>query len=221
MKVFRDLMRDRWYSRELIRSVERGPGAMSFYFSLVIGLLSSFLSFAYMKDMETASVVVSCGLVFLSLNFVIYDLWSYVQRHGLLLLRHVARRCANRMTRLQVESDSISGFLDRLYTDPELEGLFRTESNESVQTVVKALDRLSETAIRYGARGKRVFERNLEPFLAAEMLMRPLRGGPTSDLLGPELKRWLEEVPYYDPEGWSLASTTGPLPCCLPNDSAR
>jgi hypothetical protein len=39
----------------------------------------------------------------------------------------------------------------------------------------------------------------------------------TAIALGPKLKRWLEEVPYYDPEGWSLTSIPVFLPCCSPD----
>jgi hypothetical protein len=70
---------------------------------------------------------------------------------------------------------------------------------------------LSETAIRYGSRGKYVFEQNHEPFLAVDLLLRSDRKEFTSKPLAPELTRWLEEVPYYDPEGWAL---TFDADCC-------
>jgi hypothetical protein len=41
------------------------------------------------------------------------------------------------MKRLKVESSSIFGFLDWLYTDSDLEKLFSSQSRTSIQTVVK------------------------------------------------------------------------------------
>jgi hypothetical protein len=216
----RDLTRDHWYRSELVRALRNGPGALSLYFSLLIGLLSSVLAFVFIRELETASLAVFLVMVFLSLNFILLDLGSCLRNHGLLLLRKAVRRSEQRMKRLRVESNPIFALLDWLYIEPDLEKPFRNESNGSIQTVVKALDRLSETAIRYGARGKRVFEKNLEPFLMAEMLMRSVKE-PNSDLLGPELKNWLKEVPYYDPEGWSLALSEDPSSCCIANDSAK
>jgi hypothetical protein len=204
MKIFGNLTSERWYRGELIRALRRGPGAVSLYFSLLIGVLCSFLSFTIMREMETASMVVSLAMVLLSLNFIIYDLWSYVRNHGLFLVRLVARRSENRIKRLKVESSSIFGLLDWLYADSDFEKLFRSQSRTSIQTVVKALDRLSGTAIRYGSRGKYVFEQNLEPFLAADVLLRSDRKEFTLKPLAPELTKLLEEVPYYDPEGWAL-----------------
>lgn len=211
MKIFGDLTSERWYRGEFIRALRSAPGAVSLYFSLLIGVLCSFLSFTIMRELETASMGVSLAMVCLSLNLIIYDLWSYVRNHGLFLIRRAARRSESRMKRLKVESSSIFGFLDWLYTDSDLEKLFSSQSRTSIQTVVKALDRLSETAIRYGSRGKYVFEQNHEPFLAVDLLLRSDRKEFTSKPLPPELTRWLEEVPYYDPEGWAL---TFDADCC-------
>jgi hypothetical protein len=71
---------------------------------------------------------------------------------------------------------------------------------------VEALDRLSKTAIRYGSRGKYVFEQNQEAFLAVEALVQSLGNESTPFRKRLDLKKWLEEVPYYDPEGWSLTA---------------
>jgi hypothetical protein len=204
MKIFGDLTSERWYRGELIRALRSAPGAVSLYFSLLVGLLCSFLSFAIMSEMATASLGVSLAMVFLSLNLVIYDLWSHVRNHGFFLIRLVARRSESRMKRLKVESSSIFGFLDWLYADSDFERLSSSQSRASIQTVVKALDRLSGTAIRYGSRGKYVFEQNLEPFLAADVLVRSDRKEFKSKPLAPQLTKWLEKVPYYDPEGWAL-----------------
>ena len=211
IKIFRDLARDRWYRSELVRALRSGPGAVSLYFSLLTGLISSILTLVFMKEMGDVSIAVFLLMVFLSLNFVLWDLWLCVRNHSLLLLRHAARRSERRMKRLQVESISILGFLDWFYAEPELERLFRREPVEFIETVIKALDRLSETAVRYGSRGRYVFKQNQEPFLAVAALLESVGNEVVTNVLGPKLKKWLEDVPFYDPEGWSLVSSAESL----------
>ena len=115
------------------------------------------------------------------------------------------------MRRLHVESSSIFAFLDRLYADPDLQRVFRTCPNESVQTLVKTLDRLSSTAIRYGPGGKHVFIQNLKSWPVADLLFGSGGIELISEPLGPELRQRLEQVPCYDPEGWSLIFNTSSL----------
>ncbi len=208
IKTFRDLNRDRWYRSELIRALQSGPGAMSLYFSLLIGLISSVLTLVCVKEMGNASIAVFLLMVFLSLNFVLWDLWLCIRNHGLLLLKRAALRSERRMKHLLVESNLIYGLLDWFYDEPDLERLFRMEAAESIEVVIKALDRLSETAIRYGSRGRYVFEQNQEPFLAVALFLETVGKEVFANPLGPKLKIWLGDVPFYDPEGWSLASST-------------
>jgi hypothetical protein len=112
------------------------------------------------------------------------------------------------MRRLHVESSSIFAFLDRLYDDPDLERIFRTRRNESIQRLVRTLDRLSRTAARYGPGGKRVFAQNLKSCPVADLLFGSNSLELTSEPLGSELSQRLEQVPCYDPEGWSLVLAT-------------
>jgi hypothetical protein len=211
LKNLRSLTRNPWYRNELIQAFRSGPGAVSLYFSVLIGLLCSFLSFLFMSEMEIPSLGVSLAMVFLSLNFIINDLRSYLRNHGLLLVRRAAQRCEDRMKRLGVEASSVFAFLHWLYADPGIERVFRVEPNEFIETAVRALGRLTETAIRYGSRGKYVFEINQEPFMIIEVLLRSDEKELLSGELSPELKKSLEEVPYYDPEGWSLTYRAGSL----------
>jgi hypothetical protein len=118
-----------------------------------------------MSEMEIPTLGVFLAMVFLSLNFLINDLRSYLRNHGLLLVRRAAQRCESRMKELGVEASSVFALLHLLYADPGLERMFRVEPNESIETAVRALDRLTETATRYGSRGKYVFEMNQEPFV--------------------------------------------------------
>lgn len=108
-----------------------------------------------MNQMGNASIAVFLLMAFRSLNFVLWDLWLCVRNHGLFLLRRVARCSERRMKQLEAESNLIFGLLDWFYAEPDLETLFRTGRVE---------DRLSETAVRYGSRGRYVFEQNQEPF---------------------------------------------------------
>jgi hypothetical protein len=109
IKILWNLTRDRWYRSELIRALLSGPGSVSMYFSLVIGLISLVLTLVFTKEMGNASLTVFLLMVFLSLSFVLWDLWLCVRDHGLLLLRRAARRSERRMKQLEVESNAIFG----------------------------------------------------------------------------------------------------------------
>jgi hypothetical protein len=85
IKTLWNLTCDRWYRSELIRALRSGPGAVSMYFSLVIGLISAVLTLVFMEEMGNASVTVFLLMVFLSLSFVLWDLWLCVRDHGLSL----------------------------------------------------------------------------------------------------------------------------------------
>ena len=209
--VLSALTRDRWYWNELIRLLRSGPGAASLYFSAFCGSLCLMLSFAFVTEMETASMAVFLVMLILSSSFIIFDLWFNLRNHGLELLRRAGWRCERRMRRLHVESSSIFAFLDRLYGDPEVQRILRTRPNESVQTLVKTLDRLSSAAIRYGPGGKHVFIQNLKSCPVADLLFGSGGIELISEPLGPELKQRLEQVPCYDPEGWSLIFNTSSL----------
>jgi hypothetical protein len=111
------------------------------------------------------------------------------------------------MKQLEVESSAIFGLLDWFYAEPDLERQFRAEPAESIEAVIKSLSRLSETAIHYGSRGRYVFEQNQEPFLAVAALLESVGNEGVTNLLNPKLKKWLEDLPFYDPEGWSLAAS--------------
>jgi hypothetical protein len=204
INILRDLTTNRWYQSELIRALGSGPGAASLYFSLLIGLLSSVLASLFMRETETAVLTIFLLMVILSSGFIICDLWLYIRNHGLELLRRAGRRCERRMRRLHVESSSIFAFLDRLYGDSDLERIFLQRPNEAIQTALKALDRLSGTAIRYGPGGKHVFMQNLKSCRVVDLLLGPGGIELMSEPLEPEINQRLEQVPCYDPEGWSL-----------------
>jgi hypothetical protein len=192
----------RWYRNELFRALRSGPGAISLYYSVFTGLLCLPFSFALVKEIEIASVAVFLLMLTLSGSFVLLELWFYTRNQGLELLRRVALRCRYRMKRLNVESDLIFDFLSQLDRAPE--GIPR-QTNESIEALIRALDRLSETAIRYGSGGKRVFMENLRSCAVASLLFESGEIDLTSQSLGTKLRQRLDKVPCYDPEGWSLS----------------
>jgi hypothetical protein len=140
-----------------------------------------------------------------------WDLWLHFRNHGLELLRRAGRRCERRMRRHHLGSSSIFTFLDWLYGDSDLERIFPQRPNESVQRVLKALDRLSRTAIRYGPGAKHMFMRNLKSCRVVDLLLGPGGIKLMSEPLRPEINQRLEQVPCYDPEGWSLIFNRGSL----------
>ena len=123
--------------------------------------------------METASLIIFLLMLILSWGFIMWDLWLYFRNHGLELLRRAGRRCERRMRRHNLGSSSIFTFLDWLYGDSDLERIFPQRPNESVQRVLKALDRLSGTAIRYGPGAKHMFMRNLKSCRVVDLLLGP------------------------------------------------
>jgi hypothetical protein len=79
IKTLWNLTHDRWYRSELIRALRSGPGAVSMYFWLAVGPISAVLTLLFMKEMGNASVAVFLLMVFLSLSFVLWDLWLCVR----------------------------------------------------------------------------------------------------------------------------------------------
>ena len=202
--MFRDVIRDQWYRAELIRVLVSGPGAVSLYFALLNALLSAGLSLAFMRVMLTAATTISLATILLSLGFVIYDLWSFVRKDSFRLISRAAQRCENRLRQLKVTSDAISRFLAELSAGI---GPFAVPGSKALAlNMVKALDRLSETAARYGSCGKYVFEKNLEPLMAVDVFLQLNVEDFGSAELRCKIKEWLQELPYYDPEGWWLSS---------------
>jgi hypothetical protein len=72
--------------------------------------------------------------------------------------------------------------------------MFRARPNDSIRAVVKALDRLTGTAIRYGPGGKHVFMQNLKSCRVVDLLLGSGGIELMSEPLGPELNHRLEQV---------------------------
>ena len=73
-----------------------------------------------------------------------------------------------------------------------------------MELTIEALDVLSQTAARYGRRGRKVFVVNQEPIVSAIRLIEWLPLEDAEEVLVEPLARWLEHPPEFDPEGWAL-----------------
>ena len=73
-----------------------------------------------------------------------------------------------------------------------------------MELTIEAFDLLSQTAARYGRRGRKVFVVNQEPIVNAIRLIERLPLEEAEEVLVEPLTRWLEHPPEFDPEGWAL-----------------
>lgn len=198
------LVRDTWLQRRLLVEVSRGPGlrCLTLWSGIALSVAALQVTlFGKLSEGTTHFLAVAglCGVA-----AVIADIRECTRLHQLTLLRRVARRCLQRMDRLGVQSDKIAGFVHWLSSDPEVQRHFKCEPCQSIRLVVQTLDRLNATAERYGCVGKYVFKANEEPIVRSVRMLQSMPAA-LGDLLSGTLCAWLEEVPRYDPEGWSLA----------------
>ena len=195
---------DGWLHHHLRVEVLHGPG-----FSCLAAWVGSALFVAALQVMFFGKLDegVFCFLAVAGLcgaAAIFADVWECTRSHYLTLLQRVARRCVQRMDRLRVESEKIVEFVHWLSTDPEVKQQFKARPCPSIRLVVQTLDRLNSTAEHYGCVGKYVFKANEEPIVRSAQMLRSMPA-TLADLLSGQLFAWLEEVPRYDPEGWSLA----------------
>ena len=203
-RLFTRFVRDNWLQRHLLVEVLRGPGlrCLTLWSGTALSVAALQLTlFGKLSEGATHFLAVAnlCGVA-----AVIADIRDCTRLHHLTLLRRVARRCLRRMDRLRIESGKIAEFVHWLSADPEVRQHFGSGPCQSIRLVVQTLDRLNATAEHYGCVGKYVFKANEEPIVRS---VRMLQSMPVAlgDLLFGTLGAWLDEVPRYDPEGWSLA----------------
>ena len=110
----------------------------------------------------------------------------------------------SRIEALGIESEQVDRFVKALWLDPEIELRFRTTRFRSVELIIEALDLLSQTAARYGRRGRKVFIVNQEPIVRAIRLVEWLPLADAEKVLVGPLTNWLKHPPEFDPEGWAL-----------------
>jgi len=91
-----------------------------------------------------------------------------------------------------------------LWLDPQIELTFRNRRVRSVELTIGALDVLSQTAARYGRRGRKVFLTNQEPIFKAMQLIQSMPLATAEEILTNPLRDWVENPVKFDPEGWAL-----------------
>jgi hypothetical protein len=126
------------------------------------------------------------------------------RNHRLGFLRLSVTMSRSRIEALGIKSEQVDRFVNALWFNPEIEFRFRSKRFRSVELTIEAFDLLSQTAARYGRRGRKVFVVNQEPIVNAIRLIECLPLEEAEKVLVEPLTRWLEHPPEFDPEGWAL-----------------
>ena len=134
-----------------------------------------------------------------------YQTDSY-RNHRLGFLRLSVAKSRSRIEALGIKSEQVDRFVNALWFNPEIEFRFRRKRFRSVELTIEAFDLLSQTAARYGRRGRKIFVVNQEPIVNAIRLIECLTLEEAEEVLVEPLTRWLEHPPEFDPEGWALPS---------------
>jgi hypothetical protein len=75
---------------------------------------------------------------------------------------------------LGIKSEQVDRFVSALWFNSEIEFRFRSKRFRSVELTIEALDLLSQTAARYGRRGRKIFLVDQEPIVNAIWLIEYL-----------------------------------------------
>lgn len=200
------LSQDRWLRRQFFREWANGLGTQ-------LGLCCLVSSGAIFCAEVWSSHRLDHGIrlftelsVLVAVAFILGDGYACRRRGCFPLLRRVARRCAGRMRALSVSSPLIERFVHDLSFSPRMEARYRLGMAQSLRGIIEALDRLCCTAERYGCIGKHVFTANEEPIARSLRLLATLPPEVGDEVALLPVRAWLESVPEYDPEGWSLST---------------
>jgi hypothetical protein len=195
---------DVWFRQQSVQQLWQGPAAVAAYVTIAIQICGMALSAMFIRDLEKATLCIllisllMCGLL------LVTDRAALHRNHRLDLLRFSAARSRRRIQALGIRSKHIDLFVKALWLDPRIEFKFRTARFRSVELIIEGLDLLSQTAARYGSRGRKVFLVNQEPLIAAMRLIECLPLENAEQVLTQPLARWLAHPPEFDPEGWAL-----------------
>jgi hypothetical protein len=207
-QFFFDFFSDEWISRSLRRELLKGPGTLCFVFSASIAALGLILNLTFFGSPGLAPLLFLGAALATGLVVLYFDLYDCYENHRLILLRRIALRCVDRLDLLKIKSEPISDFVQFVCCDKELEERFKNASSESIALIIKTLDRLTSTALRYGQSGRHVFLENQLPLIRSIRLLRSLPADIADDVLFLPLLAWVGGTPNYDPEGWSLLDRT-------------
>ena len=195
---------DIWLRRQLWQQVWRGPVAVSAYISIAIQLGCTALSSVVSRDLQSPSLYILLINVLICVLIILVDQTDSYRNHRLGFLRLSVAKSRSRIEALGIKSEQVDRFVDALWFNPEIEFRFRNTRFRSVELTIEALDLLSQTAARYGRRGRKVFVVNQEPIVSAIRLIECLPLEDAEEVLVEPLTRWLEHPPEFDPEGWAL-----------------
>jgi hypothetical protein len=195
---------DIWLRQQLWQQLWKGPAAVSSYVSIAIQLGCIGLSAIVSRDLERPSLYILLVGVLICLLIILVDQIASYRNHRLGLLRLSVAKSRSRIQALGIKSEQVDRFVNALWFDPEIEIRFRSARVRSVELIIEALDLLSQTAARYGRRGRKVFVVNQEPIFNAMRLIECLPLADAEKILVKSLTSWLEHPPEFDPEGWAL-----------------
>jgi hypothetical protein len=193
-----------WFRQQSFQQLWQGPAAVAAYVSITTQLCGMALSAIFVRDLELATLcTLAISLLICGLLIVIDQVASY-RNHRLNLLRFSAAKSRRRIKALGIQSKQIDRFVKTLWFDPRIEFKFRSARFRSVELIIEALDLLSQTAARYGNRGRKVFLVNQEPLVSAMRLIEFLPLENADEELTEPLAGWLAHPLEFDPEGWAL-----------------
>jgi hypothetical protein len=195
---------DIWLRQQLWQQLWKGPAAVSAYVSMAIQLCCTPLSAFVSRDLESPCLYILLINVLICVLVIVVDQIDSYRNHRLGLLRRSVAKSRRRIEALGIESDQVDRFVNALWLNPEIEFKFSSTRFRSVELTIEALDVLSQTAARYGRRGRKVFVVNQEPIVSAIRLIECLPLEDAEEVLVGPLTGWLEHPPEFDPEGWAL-----------------
>jgi hypothetical protein len=201
------LFQDRWLQRQFLREWARGLGTRLGLCCLIGGGLMSCTEVWSLQRLDQSTGFVAGVAALGAVTFILGDGYACGQHGCFLLLQRVARRCLERMRRMSVHSPVIERFIHDVSFSPRMECRYRSGMGQSVRGVIEALERLCCTAERYGCIGRHVFAANEEPIVRSLRFLATFPAEVRDEVALLPVLAWLESVPEYDPEGWSLSTT--------------
>jgi hypothetical protein len=162
---------DIWLRQQLWQQLWKGPAAVSAYVSIAIQLCCTPLSAVVSRDLESLCLYILLINVMICVLVIVVDQIDSYRNHRLGFLRRSVAKSRRRIEALGIKSDQVDRFVNALWFNPEIEFKFRSARFRSVELTIEALDVLSQTAARYGRRGRKVFVVNQEPIVSAIRLI--------------------------------------------------
>lgn len=198
------LSQDHWLRRQFFREWATGPGTQFGLCCLASGALVLCTEVCSSHRLDYGTRLFAGLSVLAAVAFVLGDGYACRRRCCFFLLRRVARRCMGRMRGISVSSPVIERFIHDVSFSPRMECRYRLGTTQCLRGIIEALDRLCCTAERYGCIGKHVFAANEEPIVRSLRLLATLPAEVGDEVALLPVLAWLESVPDYDPQGWSL-----------------